>query len=223
MVFSSILFLLYFLPVFMLVYVLLPQKAKNYWALLVSILFYAWGAPSFLYVVLSTSIIDFYLVQALYKSEQQQRKKLFLTISVLLNLGLLAYFKYANFFIENVNAALGSIGIDQLAWTQVALPIGISFFTFQTLTYAIEVYRNEHAPFERPDHYLLYKLIFPHALQVQLSVLKALPLKWSVEQKPQMTASLACFALVWVWPKRYLLPMCWPSKPIYTWAVTSKH
>jgi alginate O-acetyltransferase complex protein AlgI len=92
MVFSSILFLLYFLPVFMLVYVLLPQKAKNYWALLVSILFYAWGAPSFLYVVLSTSIIDFYLVQALYKSEQQQRKKLFLTISVLLNLGLLAYF-----------------------------------------------------------------------------------------------------------------------------------
>ena len=164
MVFSSILFLLYFLPVFMLVYVLLPQKAKNYWALLVSILFYAWGAPNFLYVVLSTSIIDFYLVQALYKSEQQQRKKLFLTISVLLNLGLLAYFKYANFFIENVNAALGSIGIDQLAWTQVALPIGISFFTFQTLTYAIEVYRNEHAPFERPDHYLLYKLIFPHAI-----------------------------------------------------------
>ena len=164
MVFSSILFLLYFLPVFMLVYVLLPQKAKNYWALLVSILFYAWGAPNFLYVVLSTSIIDFYLVQALYKSEQQQRKKLFLTISVLLNLGLLAYFKYANFFIENVNAALGSIGIDQLAWTQVALPIGISFFTFQTLTYAIEVFRNEHPPFERPDHYLLYKLIFPHAI-----------------------------------------------------------
>lgn len=164
MVFSSILFLLYFLPVFMLVYVLLPKKAKNYWALLISILFYAWGAPNFLYVVLCTSIIDFYLVQALYKSEKQQRKKVLLTISLALNLGLLAYFKYANFFIENVNAALGSLGIEQLAWTQVALPIGISFFTFQTLTYAIEVYRNEHAPFERPDHYLLYKLIFPHAI-----------------------------------------------------------
>jgi alginate O-acetyltransferase complex protein AlgI len=164
MVFSSILFLLYFLPVFLLVYVLLPKRAKNGWALLVSILFYAWGAPNFLYVVLGTSLLDFYLVKALYKTTQPRNKKIWLSISVSLNLGLLAYFKYANFFIENVNAALVSIGIDQLAWTQVALPIGISFFTFQTLTYAIEVYRNEHPPFERPTHYLLYKLIFPHAI-----------------------------------------------------------
>ena len=224
MVFSSILFLLYFLPVFMLVYVLLPQKAKNYWALLVSILFYAWGAPNFLYVVLSTSIIDFYLVQALYKSEQQQRKKLFLTISVLLNLGLLAYFKYANFFIENVNAALGSLGIEQLAWTQVALPIGISFFTFQTLTYAIEVYRNEHAPFERPDHYLLYKLIFPHAIAGPIIRFKSVAAQVvDRNETPDDRLSLACFVSVWVWPKRYSLPMCWPSKLIYTWAVTSKH
>lgn len=164
MVFSSILFLLYFLPVFILVYVLLPKKAKNGWALLVSILFYAWGAPNFLYVVLGTSLLDFYLVKALYKTTQPRNKKIWLGISVSLNLGLLAYFKYANFFIENVNTALASVGIDRLAWTQVALPIGISFFTFQTLTYAIEVYRNEHPPFDRPTHYLLYKLIFPHAI-----------------------------------------------------------
>ncbi len=164
MVFSSILFLLYFLPVFLLVYVLLPKKAKNGWALLVSILFYAWGAPNFLYVVLGTSLLDFYLVKALYTTTNQRKKKIWLCISVSLNLGLLAYFKYANFFIENVNTALASVGIDQLAWTQVALPIGISFFTFQTLTYAIEVYRNEHPPFDRPTHYLLYKLIFPHAI-----------------------------------------------------------
>ena len=164
MVFSSILFLLYFLPVFLLVYVLLPKKAKNGWALLVSILFYAWGAPNFLYVVLGTSLLDFYLVKALYTTTNQRKKKIWLCISVSLNLGLLAYFKYANFFIENVNTALASVGIDQLDWTQVALPIGISFFTFQTLTYAIEVYRNEHPPFDRPTHYLLYKLIFPHAI-----------------------------------------------------------
>jgi alginate O-acetyltransferase complex protein AlgI len=164
MVFSSILFLLYFLPVFLLVYVLLPKGAKNWWALIVSILFYAWGAPNFLYVVLATSLLDFYFVRALYNSEDKRVKKLWLSVSLSLNLGLLAYFKYANFFIENVNAALTSIGIEQLAWTHVALPIGISFFTFQTLTYAIEVYRNEHPPFARPDHYLLYKLIFPHAI-----------------------------------------------------------
>lgn len=164
MVFSSILFLLYFLPIFLLVYVLLPKKAKNGWALLVSILFYAWGAPNFLYVVLGTSLLDFYFVKALYKTTQPKNKKIWLGISLSLNLGLLAYFKYANFFIENINTALARVGIDQLAWTQVALPIGISFFTFQTLTYAIEVYRNEHPPFDRPTHYLLYKLIFPHAI-----------------------------------------------------------
>ena len=164
MVFSSILFLLYFLPVFMLVYVLLPQSWKNYWALLVSILFYAWGAPNFLYVVLGTSLIDFYLVRALYKSDNPQRRKLLLAVSLTLNLGLLAYFKYANFFIENVNLALGELGMSSLQWTSVALPIGISFFTFQTLTYAIEVYRQDHAPFEKPTQYLLYKLIFPHAI-----------------------------------------------------------
>jgi len=164
MVFSSILFLLYFLPVFMLVYILLPKSWKNHWALLVSILFYAWGAPNFLYVVLGTSLIDFYLVQALYKSDKPQRRKLLLTVSLTLNLGLLAYFKYANFFIENVNATLNSMGFQALDWMQVALPIGISFFTFQTLTYAIEVYRHDHAPFEKPTQYLLYKLIFPHAI-----------------------------------------------------------
>jgi len=164
MVFSSILFLLYFLPVFMLVYVLLPKNAKNYWALLVSILFYAWGAPNFIYVVLATSLLDFYLVKAIYTTENQNRKKLFLSTSLVLNLGLLAYFKYANFFIENVNLALGELGITSLHWTSVALPIGISFFTFQTLTYAIEVYRKDHAPFEKPTQYLLYKLIFPHAI-----------------------------------------------------------
>ena len=148
----------------MLVYVLLPKKAKNYWALLVSILFYAWGAPNFIYVVLATSLLDFYLVKAIYTTENQNRKKLFLSTSLVLNLGLLAYFKYANFFIENVNLALGELGITTLHWTNVALPIGISFFTFQTLTYAIEVYRKDHAPFEKPTQYLLYKLIFPHAI-----------------------------------------------------------
>ncbi len=164
MVFSSILFLLYFLPVFMLIYVLLPQSWKNYWALLVSILFYAWGAPNFIYVVLATSLLDFYLVKAIYTTQIQNRKKLFLTTSLVLNLGLLAYFKYANFFIENVNQVLVGLGLTTLNWTNVALPIGISFFTFQTLTYAIEVYRQDHAPFEKPTQYLLYKLIFPHAI-----------------------------------------------------------
>lgn len=164
MVFSSILFLLYFLPVFMLIYVLLPQSWKNYWALLVSILFYAWGAPNFIYVVLATSLLDFYLVKAIYTTQIQNRKKLFLTTSLVLNLGLLAYFKYANFFIENVNQVLVGLGVTTLNWTNVALPIGISFFTFQTLTYAIEVYRQDHAPFEKPTQYLLYKLIFPHAI-----------------------------------------------------------
>ncbi|MFM7682384.1 MAG: MBOAT family protein, partial [Bacteroidota bacterium] len=89
--------------------------------------FYYWGAPLFIYLLVSATVIDFFLIKEIHQSETRSRKKLFLFASLGLNLGLLAYFKYANFFIENVNDVLGSIGITQIGWTKIALPIGISF------------------------------------------------------------------------------------------------
>ncbi|PWH86556.1 MBOAT family O-acyltransferase [Brumimicrobium oceani] len=164
MVFSTTLFILYFLPVFLLVYNLTNKKWKNLVILIASILFYSWGAPKFVFVIVGSTIIDFYLVQQIYKSAKTKLRKLLLGISVVMNLGLLAYFKYANFFVENLNSILTSFGVTELAWTAVVLPIGISFYTFQTLTYSIDVYRKVHAPLNKVTDYLMYIMSFPQMI-----------------------------------------------------------
>lgn len=164
MVFSSILFLLIFLPVFLVVYTLSPKAFKNWWILISSIAFYAWGAPTFVFVVLLSTIVDFYLVQEMHKARDARNKRYLLILSICLNLGLLAYFKYANFFIENANVALEAIGFDAVTWTKVVLPIGISFYTFQTLTYSIDIYRGVHLPLKKLHNYLLYIMSFPQMI-----------------------------------------------------------
>ncbi|MGB0932825.1 MAG: MBOAT family O-acyltransferase [Lishizhenia sp.] len=128
-----------------------------------SILFYAWGAPLFIFILLISTIIDFYLVQQLHNSIGTTRKK-WLLLSLFMNLGLLTYFKYANFFIDNFNQALNTLGIEQIAWVQVALPIGISFYTFQTLTYSIDVYRKNAIPQQKLSNYVLYIMLFPQMI-----------------------------------------------------------
>ncbi len=161
MVFSSILFLLYFLPIFMLVYFLSPQKIKNIVILLGSIFFYAWGAPKFIFVILGTTLLDFYLVKWMDRSTNDNRRKLMLLLSLTVNLGLLFYFKYSNFFIENVNALLSVFGSKQIHWTKLILPIGISFYTFETITYVVDVYRRTHKPLTNFWDYQLYIILFP--------------------------------------------------------------
>jgi alginate O-acetyltransferase complex protein AlgI len=163
MVFSSILFLLYFLPVFLIIYYLLPYKIRNLWVLAASIFFYAWGAPDFIFIVLGSIIADFYLVKFIHTAERKTKRWL-TGVSVLMNVGLLAYFKYANFFIDNVNALFSHFGASQVHWTAIALPIGISFFTFQKITYTVDVYRNVHAPLKRIFDYAMYILMFPHLI-----------------------------------------------------------
>ena len=145
MVFSSILFLLYFLPVFLAVYVAVPYRAKNAVALTGSMLFYMWGAPIFCFILVASSAIDFALAHAMNKGDQS-RKKTLLWIGLLVNLGLLGYFKYANFFIDNVNAILEASGSGPVGWAKVALPIGLSFFTFQKISFLVDVYRGETKP-----------------------------------------------------------------------------
>lgn len=161
MVFSSITFLIYFLPAFLLLYQLPWKRWKNLWLLAASILFYAWGAPKFLFVVLGTTMIDFFLVRAMDRSDEQRRRKLFLILSLTLNLGLLAYFKYANFFLENVSAVSEAAGLGGLTWEKIILPIGISFYTFETVTYVVDVYRRVHKPLSSFLDYQLYIMLFP--------------------------------------------------------------
>lgn len=164
MVFSSSLFLLYFLPVFLIIYSLINTKYKNIFALIASILFYSWGAPKFIFIVLASIIIDFYLVEKMNKTKAGNKKIILISLSVILNIGLLAYFKYANFFVENLNSILSNFGCTSLAWTKVALPIGISFFSFQKLTYSVDVYRKIHSPLKKLSDYALYILMFPQLI-----------------------------------------------------------
>ena len=140
MLFSSIPFLYYFLPLVLAVYFLVPRGAKNAVLFASSLLFYAWGEPRFCLFML-LSILQGYVFGRLIEKNAENRKwsKIFLTASVLLSLGLLGYCKYADFFISSVNAVTGS----SLKLLHVALPIGISFYTFQILSYVVDVYRRD--------------------------------------------------------------------------------
>lgn len=161
MVFSSVIFLVYFLPIFLAVYFITPRVAKNYVLLAASIFFYAWGAPRFIFAILATTTVDFYFVKLLHQAENEKKRKLFLILSLCLNVGMLFYFKYCNFFVDNFNAILGAFGAKEVSWTKVILPIGISFYTFESLTYVIDVYRRVHKPLNNFLQYQLYIILFP--------------------------------------------------------------
>lgn len=140
MLFSSIPFLYYFLPLVLAVYFLTPRAGKNAVLFLSSLLFYAWGKPRFCIFML-LSIAQGYVFGRLIEKHAQNKKrsKLFLTASVALSLALLAYCKYADFFLSSVNAVTGL----SFKLLHVTLPIGISFYTFQILSYVVDVYRGE--------------------------------------------------------------------------------
>lgn len=161
MVFSSIVFLLYFLPAFLFTYYFAGKKYKNVVILLFSIFFYAWGAPKFIFVILGVTFVDFHIVRWMSECTDVWKRRALLTLSVSINLGLLAYFKYVNFFIENINALLSVLGDAHIPWTRVILPIGISFFTFETITYVVDVYRRIHKPLNNFWDYQLYIILFP--------------------------------------------------------------
>jgi alginate O-acetyltransferase complex protein AlgI len=161
MVFSSIVFLLYFLPAFLLTYYCVGKKYNNLVILFFSIFFYSWGAPRFIFVILGTTFIDFHLVKWMSQTKKQLHRQLMLSLSVSINLGLLFYFKYSNFFIENVNSLLSVFGDKNIQWTKLVLPIGISFYTFETITYVVDVYRRVHKPLHNFWDYQLYIILFP--------------------------------------------------------------
>lgn len=137
MVFSSIPFLYYFLPCVLILYFLAPGRYKNFVLLLTSLVFYAWGEPRFVLVMLLT-ILQGYVFGLLIERYRDRRAKVCLAVSAAFSLGLLGYCKYADFFIENFNVLTG-LSVPLL---KVTLPIGISFYTFQILSYIVDVYRG---------------------------------------------------------------------------------
>lgn len=144
MVFSSITFLFYFLPLVLFSYYLVPYKLKNFILLIFSLIFYAYGEPIYIFIMLFSCVVDYINALIIDKYRNTYKAKLALIFSIIINLSLLAFFKYSDFFISIVNS-LTNYNIPLL---NITLPIGISFYTFQTMSYTIDVYRNE-APIQK--------------------------------------------------------------------------
>ena len=157
MLFSGIPFLFYFLPCVLLIYFIVPQKGRNAVLLAASLFFYGWGEPKFL-LFMVFSIVQGYVFARLIG--RGRRKKLFLTLSLVLSFALLGYCKYADFFIENFNAVTGL----SLPLLKIALPIGISFYTFQIASYEIDVYRGDVAAQHNFIDFAAYVAMFPQLI-----------------------------------------------------------
>ena len=136
MLFSSIPFLYYFLPCVLIAYYCVPKSIKNIVLLLASLIFYGWGEPSYVFLMTGSIVLGYVFGILIEKFQKTIWAKVFLLISVGISLGLLGYFKYSNFFIKNFNTALGT----SIPLLKVVLPIGISFYTFQLVSYIIDVY-----------------------------------------------------------------------------------
>ena len=161
MVFSSIPFLFFFFPIVMLLYYVVPFKGKNLLLLIASLIFYAWGEPVYIVLMIFSSIVDYCNGRMIEKFENNAKmKKFFMILSVCINLSLLGFFKYGDFFVENVNALLGT-SIDPL---NLPLPIGISFYTFQTMSYSIDVYRKDVKAERNFLNFMCYVSMFPQLI-----------------------------------------------------------
>jgi alginate O-acetyltransferase complex protein AlgI len=161
MLFSSTVFLFLFLPIVLVVYFALPRAFRNIWLLITSLIFYAWGEPRFVLVMLFSIIINYVfglIVDA--KRDQKTTVKWIMAVMVMANLGLLGFFKYSNFIVDNINILFGA----HINFPKIPLPLGISFFTFQGMSYVIDVYRKTGAIQKNPLNMAVYKTLFPQLI-----------------------------------------------------------
>ncbi len=161
MVFSSILFLFYFLPAILIAYYLSPKKHKNLVLLVGSLFFYAWGEPVYVLLLLLSTAVNYFLGLSIENAgENEKRKKQLLIAGVVFDLAFLVFFKYTNFLIDTVNLVLPH----HIPTLKITLPIGISFFTFQTMSYIIDVYRKTTSAQKKYVDFATYVALFPQLI-----------------------------------------------------------
>ena len=154
MIFSSILFIYYFLPILLILYFVVPSKYKNLVLLIFSLIFYFLGEPKYIIILLLSCIINYYLSKLIEKNKYPQ---LYLIIAIIYNIGNLLIFKYTDFFISNINNLFNI----KIPYMYLIMPIGISFYTFQTLGYIIDVYNKKHKPSQNIINFMTYVCLFP--------------------------------------------------------------
>ena len=162
MLFSSQLFLFLFLPLFLLTYYLCPHRLRSALILVVSYVFYAWWRPDFLGLLVGVTVASYLIALAIEAAATQQTRKRWLAFGVTANLAALAYFKYANFGIDSLNALLLAAGFDAIGWTKVILPIGLSFYIFHAISYLVDIYRREAPPARDLVDFAAFIALFPH-------------------------------------------------------------
>lgn len=160
MVFSSVLFLFRFLPIFMICYFLVPRNMKNLVLFLGSLVFYAWGEPVYIFLMLFSTISDFVWGRLIEEYRGEDRSRIFLLCSVVINLFILGFFKYADFLLQTVNTVFGT----SIPLLGLPLPIGISFYTFQTMSYVIDVYRGDAKAQRNILQFGVYVTMFPQLI-----------------------------------------------------------
>lgn len=161
MLFSSITFLFMFLPITVLIYYLVPQKKRNIVLLIASLFFYAWGEPVYVVLMILSILLNFYCGKDIgEKSEYPLRRKRSLIFAVVMNVLILGFFKYYGLLMETLNVLFPY----EIPYRELALPIGISFYTFQALSYLIDIYRGNAKPQERLLPFALYISMFPQLI-----------------------------------------------------------
>ncbi len=162
MLFTSITFLYYFLPILLITYYLSGKSFKNYILLTFSLFFYAWGEPKLVFLMILMVIFNYYIGLKIdsNKNKTNRISKYYLILGIFLNLLVLGYFKYAMFIVDNINALFNL----SLVINEIKLPIGISFFTFQAMSYIIDVYRNDGKVQEKLSNLMLYVALFPQLI-----------------------------------------------------------
>ena len=161
MVFSSVLFIFRFLPIAMILYFLTPNKFKNLTLLLVSLIFYSWGEPKYFLIMVASIFVDYFVSRGIEKSRNNKKVSIMLlSISILFNLGILFFFKYFNFFLENINNILGL----SLKYVKITLPLGISFYTFQTMSYTIDVFLGKVKAEKNIINFGAFVCLFPQLI-----------------------------------------------------------
>ncbi len=158
MVFSSLPFLFVFFPITFLLYYIVPKKAKNILLLITSLIFYAWGEPVYVFLMIATCFVGY--ITALWMEKYPKKNKLILVITIIIYLAVLGFFKYANFLIDNINLVFG-LSINSLS---LSLPIGISFYTFQILSYTVDVYKKTVKPERNFLYFTTYVSLFPQLI-----------------------------------------------------------
>lgn len=162
MIFASFIFVCWFLPAVLSVYYLLPLRAKNLYLTAMSFAFYGWWRPDYLWLMTFSTVVDYVISRIIGPVESNRRARgWWLLLSIAVNLGLLGWFKYANLVVDCVNEIRTATGGAPLAWEKVLLPVGISFYTFQSMSYTIDVYRGVVKPVRSFLDLLCYVSMFP--------------------------------------------------------------